>query len=200
MNEPLGNKVGNFLEVEECLDCLENFSKAPPDLAEVTLELGARMAILGGKARDAAEGRTLCAEALDGGKPLSLFLKNIEAQGGDVKKMLALRDVYRSSFKAELHATQDGYIACIDAWKTGHAAIDLGVGRNRTEDAVSPVAGVELHKKGGDAVRRGEIIMTVWGKDEAGLAAAMPQLESAVEYADAPVEKRHLVLQELSHI
>jgi pyrimidine-nucleoside phosphorylase len=113
--------------------------------------------------------------------------------------MLAMRNVYRSPFKAELHATQDGYITCIDAWKTGHAAIDLGVGRNRTEDAVSPVAGVELHKKGGAPVRRGELIMTVWGKDEAGLTAAMPQLESAVEYADAPVAKRCLVLKELCH-
>jgi pyrimidine-nucleoside phosphorylase len=199
MNEPLGNKVGNFLEVEECLDCLEDFSQAPVDLAEVTLELGARMALLGGKARDAAEGRALCLAALAGGEPLALFLKNVEAQGGDVKKMLAMRGVYRSSFRAEIHAARDGYIARVDAWKTGHAAIDLGVGRNRTEDVVSPVAGVELHKKGGAPVQRGDLIMTVWARDEAGLAAAIPQLESAVEYATEPVPPRTLVLKELCH-
>jgi pyrimidine-nucleoside phosphorylase len=199
MNEPLGNKVGNFLEVEECLDCLEDFSKAPPDLAEVTLELGARMVMLGGKARDAAEGRARCEDALSSGKPLRLFLKNVTAQGGDADKLLAMRGVYRSPFIAEIHAARDGYIARVDAWKTGRAAIDLGVGRDRTEDVVSPVAGVELHRKGGDAVLRGETIMTVWSKDEAGLIAALPQLESAVEYAAAPPPKRTLVLKELVH-
>jgi pyrimidine-nucleoside phosphorylase len=58
MDEPLGNMVGNFLEVEECLDCLEG--KGPADLMEVTLELAARMVVLAGKAEDAAAGRRLC--------------------------------------------------------------------------------------------------------------------------------------------
>jgi pyrimidine-nucleoside phosphorylase len=195
MNEPLGNMTGNFLEVEESLDCLEG--RGPADLMEVTLELAARMAVLGGKAKEATEGRRLCEEALASGKPRELFLANIAAQGGDVGKFLELRGAYRSPVSAELRAERAGYISRIDAWKVGHAGIDLGVGRNRTEDSVSPTAGVQFHRKGGDRVAPGDLIMSVWARDEAGLAAALPQLRDAVEYGDAAPAPRKLVLKEL---
>ncbi|GHV74902.1 thymidine phosphorylase [Spirochaetia bacterium] len=191
MNEPLGNMMGNFLEVEESFDCLEG--RGPADLMEVTLELAARMVMLGGKAQTAAGGRALCEEALAGGKPRTLFLANIESQGGDVKKFLDLRGVYRSPVSAEIRAEKSGYLSRIDAWKVGHAGVDLGVGRNRTEDAVSPTAGVQFHRKGGDIVTAGDLIMNVWARDEAGLAAALPQLREAVEYG-APA-KRKLVME-----
>jgi pyrimidine-nucleoside phosphorylase len=199
MNEPLGKMVGNFLEVEECLDCLEDFSKAPPDLAELTLDLAARMALLGGKVYTVADGRTLCAEILASGRPLALFLKNVAAQGGDVRQLYAMRGVYRSPFTAMVRAAKHAYINRIDAWKTGHAAVLLGVGRNRASDTVSPLAGIQFHRKGGDMVQQGDPIMTVWGKDESALSAALPQLEAAVTYAPAPPEKRMLVLKELIH-
>ncbi|AEF85894.1 pyrimidine-nucleoside phosphorylase [Treponema primitia ZAS-2] len=195
MNEPLGNMMGNFLEVEESLDCLEG--KGPADLMEVTLELAARMVVLGGKAKDASEGRRLCEQALAGGKPRELFLANIESQGGDVKKFLEMRGSYRSPVSAEIRAAKPGYIARIDAWKVGHAGVDLGVGRNRTEDAVSPTAGVQFHLKGGDKVAPGDLIMTVWARDKPGLAAALPQLEESVEYSGSAPAKRQLVLKEI---
>jgi pyrimidine-nucleoside phosphorylase len=195
MDEPLGTMVGNFLEVEESLDCLEG--KGPPDLMELTLELAARMAVLGGKAADSGEGRRICEKALAGGRPRELFLTNIESQGGNAEQFLKLRGTWRSEFSAELRAEKTGYISRIDAWKVGHGAVQLGVGRNRTGDAVSPTAGVRLHKKGGDAVRAGDCIMTVWAQDERGLAAALPQLGEAVEYRAAPPEPRPLILKEI---
>jgi pyrimidine-nucleoside phosphorylase len=201
MNEPLGNMMGNFLEVEESLDCLEGRGlrdpSGPSDLMEVTLELAARMVILGGKAKDPAQGRALCEEALASGKPRELFLSNIESQGGDMKKFLRLTGVYRSPVSAEIRAEKTGFLSRIDAWKVGHAGVDLGVGRNRTEDAVSPTAGVQFHRKGGDRVTAGDLIMSVWARDEAGLAAALPQLRDAVEYSDTEPARRKLVLAAL---
>jgi pyrimidine-nucleoside phosphorylase len=191
MDEPLGCMVGNFLEVEESLDCLEG--SGPADLMEVTLELGARMAVLGGRAADAAEGRRLCEQVLAGGRPRELFLSNVESQGGDVKRLLELRGTYRSPHRGEVRAARGGYISRIDAFKVGHAAVALGVGRNRTEDAVSPCAGVRFHVKSGSPVRAGDLVMTVWGKDEAGLAAALPGLEEAVEYGDTAPVPRNLI-------
>jgi pyrimidine-nucleoside phosphorylase len=196
MDEPLGNKMGNFLEIEESLDCLEG--KGPEDLMEVTLELAARMVVLGGKAADAKAGRRLCEEALAGGKPRALFLANIESQGGDLKKFLELRNTYRSQYRGEIKAAGSGWLARIDAWKVGHAGVDLGVGRNRTEDAVSPTAGIEFHKRGGDAVKAGDTVMTVWAADEAGLKTALPRLAEAVEYSQRPPEKRTLILKEIA--
>jgi pyrimidine-nucleoside phosphorylase len=195
MDEPLGNMTGNFLEVEESLDCLEG--KGPADLMEVTLELAARMAVLGGKAENAAAGRRLCEACLAGGKPRELFLANVESQGGNAETLLELRGSYRSEFSAEVKARSAGFISRIDAWKTGRAGVDLGVGRNRTEDAVSPVAGILFHRKRGDAVTPGDPVMTVWARDNAGLAAALPRLEDAVEYADAPPTPRKLILKEI---
>jgi pyrimidine-nucleoside phosphorylase len=195
MNEPLGSMTGNFLEVEESLDCLEG--KGPTDLMEITLELAARMAVLGGKAQTSAQGRRLCEEALAGGRPRDLFLENVKNQGGDVKKLLELRGNYRSQYKAEVRSSRNGYISRIDAYTVGHAGVRLGVGRNRTEDQVSPTAGVRFHKKGGDAVQAGDLIMTLWAKDAEGLAAALPQLQGAVEYSDKAPVPRKLILKEI---
>ncbi|MDR0475068.1 MAG: thymidine phosphorylase, partial [Treponema sp.] len=195
MDEPLGNMVGNFLEVEESLDCLEG--KGPEDLMEVTFELAARMAILGGKAEDAGKGRLLCEKALAGGQPRELFLKNVESQGGSAKELLELRGKYRSPFSAEIRAKRGGYISRIDAWKTGHAAVQLGVGRNRTEDKVSPTAGIQFFAKRGARLKQGDLVMKVWAEDEAGLKAALPQLEEAPEYSDTAPAARKLILKEI---
>jgi pyrimidine-nucleoside phosphorylase len=199
MDEPLGNMVGNFLEVEESLDCLEG--RGPADLMEVTLELAARMAVLGGKAENAAAGRTLCEKCLASGKPRELFLANVASQGGDPAKLLELRGRWRSPVTAELTArpaSGEAYITKIDAFKVGHAAVSLGVGRSRTEDTVSPTAGVQFHQKSGGRVRNGDLLMTVWAASEEGLAAALPRLEAAVEYGDKPPAARTLILKEIS--
>jgi pyrimidine-nucleoside phosphorylase len=200
MNEPLGKMVGNFLEVEECFDCLDNRTPGPDRsgaLMEVTLELAARMAVLGGKAPDAAAGRRLCEEALAGGKPRELFLANIKSQGGNPEQFLEMRGTYRSPHRAEIKAAEDGYISRIDAWQIGHAGVGLGVGRNRTTDPVSPTAGIEFHRKGGDGVKKGDTIMTVWAQDDASLTAALPSLAAAVEYSKRPPAKRTLILKEI---
>jgi pyrimidine-nucleoside phosphorylase len=199
MDEPLGTMVGNFLEVEECLDCLEGkgVHEGSADLMEVTLELAARMAVLGGKAENAEEGRRLCEECLAGGEPRRRFLDNIRSQGGDVEKFLELRGRYRSPVRGEVRAASSGYISRIDAWKVGRAGVRLGVGRDRTGDEVSPTAGVHFHRKRGNAVGTGDLIMSVWARDEAGLAAALPELESAVEYGEKAPPERRLVLKEI---
>jgi pyrimidine-nucleoside phosphorylase len=197
MDEPLGTMVGNFLEVEESLDCLEG--KGPDDLMEVTLELAARMAVLGGKATDAAAGRKLCEETLARGTPRELFLRNVKSQGGDPAQLLAMRGNYRSPVSAEIRAPRDGYISRIDAWKTGHASVELGVGRNRTEDQVCPTAGIQFHAKRGSPVQTGDLVMSVWARDEAGLQAALPRLASALEYSEEAPAPRKLIRQEIGY-
>jgi pyrimidine-nucleoside phosphorylase len=165
---------------------------------EVTLELAARMAVLGEKAANAVEGRKICADALAGGKPRELFLANVKSQGGDPDKLLSLRGSYRSSFKSEIKAARDGFISRIDAFSVGRAGVDLGVGRNRTEDPVSPTAGIEFHKKSGAAVKKGDLLMSVWGKDDPGLKAALPLLAEAVEYSGTAPQSRPLILKEIT--
>jgi len=196
MNEPLGNMMGNFLEVEESLDCLEG--KGPEDLMEVTLELAARMVVLGGKARTAAEGRKLCEEALASGKPRQLFLDNVRSQGGNPEQLLELRGKYRSEFSMGIRAPRSGFINHIDAFQIGLAGVHLGVGRNRTEDVVSPTAGIQFHKRYGDPVQSGDIVMTVWGKSAQSLVDAKPLIEGALQIQDTRPALRTLILKEIA--
>jgi pyrimidine-nucleoside phosphorylase len=226
MDQPLGSMVGNFLEVEECYACLDPALYADTvadgaatngtaasgaawyktlgpalsaDLMELSLELTARMLMLGNKAEDPEEGRRLCLGALKSGKPRELFLRNIESQGGDRGCFLALLGNYRSPHQSEIFAREDGYISRIDAWKLGHAGVVLGVGRSRSDDPVSPHAGVQFHKKAGAPVRKGDLLMTVWGKDREGLEAAVPVLEQAVEYSAEEPSPEQLVMKEIRH-
>ena len=209
MNEPLGYKVGNFLEVEECMDCLEpsymeNYNRKErlgndlsAELMDITLDLAAAMAVLGGKAADSIEGRKLCEETLKSGKPMELFLQNVKSQGGNPDELQRMRNNFRSPIKAEIFAAKDGFISGIDALKIGKASVLLGVGRNKSEDAVSPQAGVEFHLLSGSSIKAGDKIMSVWARDEAGMNAALPELEDAISYSNKAPEARKLVLKEI---
>lgn len=196
MTEPLGDKVGNFLEVEESIDCLKG--KGPADMMEVTVRLTAWMLIAGGKARDMAEAESLCREAVASGKAYALFERNVRTQGGDAEKMLSLYGNYRSKFVRELKAPSAGYVRSIDAFKIGLAGVYLGVGRNRTTDPVAPDVGFVFARKKGARVAAGDVVATVYGKDEASLDAAWPLVSSSLSVGAAAPAASPLVIKEIS--
>ena len=198
MEEPLGDMVGNFLEIEESMDVLEG--RGPADVTELTLAFAAWMIVLGGKAASFDDGLALAKEAVSSGRAMELFMENVKAQGGDSAKLLADRGKRRSPHHAELRASSDGYIAGIDAFRTGLAGVYLGVGRNRTDEAVCPEAGMILRRHRGDAVKKGDLVMDVYGKDEASLTPALALLGEAVSYSAAKPEKRTLILKEITAV
>lgn len=179
MSQPLGNKVGNFFEIEESLDCLEG--KGPHDVMSLTYRLGAWMLVASGIAKSVAEGEQRCAEAVSSGKAMELFLHNVRRQGGDVDTMLSLRGNYRSKHAMELVARETGRITFIDAWKVGVAGVHLGVGRNTTDDPVYPDVGFIFDKKAGDMVQKGERIATVYGKNQESLLPALELAASGIQ-------------------
>jgi pyrimidine-nucleoside phosphorylase len=190
MNTPLGRKIGNFLEIEETVECLQG--NWPPDVRELTLALGAQMLLLGGKAATVTEGISLCEQAVASGEALRRFLRNIEAQGGNPERVLAQCGKRRSAHKSVVKAEADGFVS-IDAFKVGLAGVTLGVGRNRTEDAVCPDAGVILRAVTGERVQKDDVIMEVFGKDDACLAPAMDELRRAVSYSGEVQGKEALI-------
>ena len=183
MDTPLGRKIGNFLEIEETIECLQG--KDVPDVMELTYILGAHMCVFGNKAGTIEEGREKCMKVVQNGTALDMFYKNVELQGGNVAKLKKDIGKRRSPHKREIRAEQDGYIY-IDAYKTGVAGCSLGVGRNRTDEKVCADAGMILEKISGDKVKKGDLIMEVYGKDEKCFDSAMPILSSAVTYSDKP--------------
>lgn len=191
MNTPLGKTVGNFLEIEETVLCLQG--KGPEDIMELVYVLGAEMVLLAEKASSEAEARKMCEDAVKSGKALEIFLNNVRTQGGDPDKLMSQIGNRRSKFHAQVLAEKDGYIK-LDAFKTGLSSVYLGVGRNKSDDKVCPDAGIIMHKKTGDKVSKGELILDVYGKDEACLPQALKVLrEEAITYTDSEPEKCMLI-------
>ena len=196
MSDPLGRKVGNFLEVEESIDCLDG--KGPEDLMEVTNRLAAWMLVAAGKARGIDEALRLCEAAVADGRAMERFRQNVSAQGGDLSKMDALYGKCRSAHSFELRAPSSGFVTGIDAYGIGLAGVYLGVGRNTTADPVFPDVGFIFEKKTGDRVKSGDLVAAVYGKDEASLSAARPLVEKALAIGPEAPAPRKLVLEELT--
>ena len=195
MNTPLGVMVGNFLEIEETILCLQG--KGPADVMELTYALGAEMLRLGGKAKDTADGSAQCKQAVASGEALRRFLKNVEQQGGNPDTLLSEIGKRRSKFHTQLVAERDGFLR-LDAFKTGLSGVYLGVGRNKTTEPVCADAGMILHKKTGDKVCKGDLIMDVYGKDEECLIPATKLLkEEAIFYSDEAIATEPLIYKEI---
>jgi pyrimidine-nucleoside phosphorylase len=198
MSEPLGFKVGNFLEIEETLDCLEG--RGPADVMELVYRQGAWMLIAGKAAGSLEEAEARCREAVASGKALARFLANVERQGGDVEQMMKLREVRRSPFSCDLVAPRDGIVTSIDAYRVGLAGVHLGVGRNTTADAVSPEAGFIFSKKRGDRVHKGERIAILYGKNKASLEPALKLASGALVIGESTPAPSALVIDELAEL
>jgi len=195
MNTPLGHTVGNFLEIEETLECLQG--KGPEDVMQLTYALGAEMILLAGKAKSKEEAVAMEKEAVSSGKALEIFLKNVKMQGGDPDKLLKDQGTRRSKFHTTVVAEKDGYLT-LDAFKTGLASVYLGVGRNKSDDKVCADAGFIVHKKTGDQVKKGDLILDVYGKDEECLPQAVKIIkEQAISYSDKPIARNQLIYQEI---
>ncbi|TFG84413.1 MAG: thymidine phosphorylase [Spirochaetales bacterium] len=196
MTEPLGDKVGNFLEVEESIDCLKG--GGPADMMEVTYRLTSWMLVAGGVAKDIAQAETMCREAVSSGKAYELFLRNVRNQGGDAEKMQALYGNWRSRYSRELKAPRTGYVASIDAYKIGLAGVYLGVGRDRTTDPVQPDVGFIFKARKGAKVGEGDLVATVYGKDDASLDAAWPLISGSLTVSDNKPVTSPLIIKEIT--
>lgn len=161
MSQPLGNAIGNGLEVKEAIDTLKG--EGPEDLTELCLVLGSQMAYLGGAAESLDEARSLLEENLNNGKALEVFKLFVKSQGGDESvadnpdKVLP-----QAANTKEVIAKETGVVSEITADQIGIAAMMLGAGRETKESEIDLSAGLYLHKKVGDKVQEGESIATLY--------------------------------------
>ena len=167
MDRPLGYAIGNALEVAEAVGVLRG--GGPQDLRAVSLELAAQMASLAlGLSEE--EARRRAEAALDGGAAWETFLRFVAAQGGDTAAVEDTARLPRAALTVPVTASADGFVTHMDTEAVGGAAVVLGAGRERKEDAIDPAAGIVLVKKPGDAVRAGETL-AVLHTDDARRAA-----------------------------
>lgn len=164
MNQPLGSKIGNTLEIEETLDLLKG--NGPKDLLELVLELGSRMVVMGQKAADLAEARAKLEQTITDGSALARFKAMIKAQHGDPNVVDDYSLMPHAKYQIEYPAQKDGVIAKLTADEIGMASMLMGGGRQKADDQLDYAVGIELHKKIGDSVQKGESIMTIWSNRE----------------------------------
>jgi thymidine phosphorylase len=190
MDQPLGNAVGNALEVAECIEAL--CGRGPADLVELSVELGAWMVHLGhGQPLEAARARIR--EALASGAGLRKFREVIALQGGDPAVCEEPGRLPRARRTVEVPAEADGHVTRIACAAIGHAAMVLGAGRETVESKIDPAVGLVLHRKAGDAVKEGQPLVTLHVNDEARLAEATALVRSAIQIGPEPPRGQPLI-------
>lgn len=159
MNQPLGNMVGNALEIQESIAILKG--EGPKDIKELVMTLGSQMVVLAKKAATLAEARAKLEEVVANGSALEVFRQMIVAQGGDPRVIEDPTLMPQAKYHFELSAPQAGYVTKMTADEIGIAAMLLGGGRQAKTDVIDYAVGIELHKKVGDAVAEGESLLTI---------------------------------------
>jgi pyrimidine-nucleoside phosphorylase len=185
MDQPLGRAVGNFLEVRECVECLQG--RGPKDEVDLTVLQAGWMLFLGGMSRSPSEGEKTARGKLLDGSAWELFLRNVEFQGGDTAVLLHPENGPRARIVRRVTAWSTGFVRRIDADKTGIAAAILGAGRSRKEDRVLPGVGITLSKSQGEPVARAEELCLVHAEDEGKAEEACRLMETAFALSEEMV-------------
>ncbi|HKU21028.1 MAG TPA: thymidine phosphorylase [Terriglobales bacterium] len=184
MDQPLGRKVGNALEVEECVEVLRG--EGPDDLRQLCLELCGWMFLLGGASASKDEGKKQAAEIIASGRGLEKFREMVKLQGGDARVVDDPGRLPQARHKTDVFSRRDGFVTAIQCEQVGIASMMLGGGREKKEDSIDPAVGLVLHKKVGDRVVRGEPLCTVHANAEARVSAARQLVEASYHIADQP--------------
>lgn len=173
MEAPLGTAIGNCLEVDEAVEALSG--QGGRRLMEVVEAIGAQMLIVGGKAQDEGQGRTMIRDLVASGKGLAKFREFVKAQGGSTS-WIGKRPLTKAPQVFTAVCTDEGYITRIDGRALGEIAMAMGAGRARKEDAIDPMVGIRLFKELYDPVRPGEALFTLYGKEGADMMALAQQV------------------------
>lgn len=159
MDSPLGNNVGNALEVAETVSVLKNEKKG--DLREVSVALATEMvSLVFGLKHDEAEKKVVT--AIEDGSAFEKMKEWIAAQGGDVAQIEDTSLLPRAKFSFDVLSDSDGYITEMNAEKIGKASVMLGAGRASKEDKIDYAAGIVINKKVGDKVKKGDLLATLY--------------------------------------
>ncbi len=159
MNQPLGNYVGNWLEVLESIRILRD--EVHNELTELCHILAGTMIYLGGKSSSIEDGVNLSRELIANGKAYKKFLEIVENQGGDISFIENPEKYPESKFKIEVKVDRSGFISKMNSFEIGMFGIELGAGRMTYEDKIDPEAGFVYFKKVGDEVAQGDVIAEI---------------------------------------
>ena len=182
MNEPLGDAIGNSLEVIEAINILKG--KKSGHLKEIALRIGSKLMIMEGLAKTEDEARKVLEGKISDGSAIEKFKEMVELQGGDPSYIDDTDKFKKSSIIKDITSEETGFIKAIEAIEIGIASRDLGAGRHKKDDVLDLSAGIYLHKKVGDFVEKGEKIATIYTEKENEVAGAIERIKAAYAFSD----------------
>ena len=186
MNQPLGEAVGNALEVREAIDTLHGHG--PADFREHCLVVASHMLVLGEKVGSFDEARRMAEQVLEQGRAFEKFRALVQAQGGDVSYVDHPEKLPQAEVVHPVASPQSGWLCEINARQVGETAVELGAGRERKGEPIDPGVGIVLYHKVGEHVQQGQELFTVYAKTEGDAARASQHLLQAHHWADQPCE------------
>ncbi len=196
MEQPLGRAVGNGLEAVEAVETLKG--RGPKDLQDLCVYLGTQMLLLAGIVRKEKDARLRMLHALHSGRGLEKLTRLIEAQGGDVRQIKDLELLPKAAIVEIITSPKDGYITSVLAEKVGNAAMMLGAGRSKKEEGIDATAGIVLHKKAGDKVRKSEGLAILHTNNMTQLKDATDMLLSAYRFSQKKPKPHNFIIGKVS--
>ncbi|EDN9714069.1 pyrimidine-nucleoside phosphorylase [Listeria monocytogenes] len=181
MSQPLGEAIGNALEVKEAIDTLKG--QGPADLTELVLVLGSQMVVLAKQAETLDEARAKLIEVIENGAALEKFKTFLSNQGGDASIVDHPEKLPQAKYQIEVPAKTSGFVSQIVADEIGIAAMILGAGRATKEDEINLAVGLMLRKKVGDAVKEGESLVTIFA-DQEDVESVKAKIYENIQIAD----------------
>lgn len=191
MDVPLGNTVGNILEVQEVIEVLNG--GGPNDLVEICIQLAANMLFLAGFG-SLEELMERAGKSLTDGSALACFCNMVSLHGGDVSYIKDPQKFTAAKYHMEIVSPADGYVEAMDTEHCGRVSGMLGAGRQTLDSEIDYTAGIRFYKKTGSRVTKGERLATIYSTGISDLQEAAGSLLSAYKFTDSPVEKKPLVL------
>lgn len=185
MNQPLGQAVGNVLEVREAIETLHG--GGPEDFREHCLEASAHMLVLGRRANSLEVARSMAESAVANGSAWQTFRRLVAAQGGDVSYVDSPQKLENARVVETVPSPEYGFLSQINARVVGEASVDLGAGRAKKGDPIDHAVGFEILRKVGDRVETGQPLFVIHANDAAKLAQARQSVLAAHAFSPSPV-------------
>lgn len=195
MDSPLGEKIGNTLEIEESIDVLKG--KGPADIRELTMALAVEMVLLAKLAETPEEAKAKLEAALESGAALQKFREMVIAQGGDARIVDDYSLMPQAPVKLDVCADASGYVETIDADAIGRMVLLLGGGRRQVTDSINYGVGISNLIKLGTEVKPGDRLMTIHAASEAEGKALISSARDAVKLSISPLTAPELIYERI---
>lgn len=193
MDVPLGRAIGNSLEVIECLETLKGHG--PADLESLSVELAARMVLLGQKTSTLEEATQRVRQVLTSGHGIEKFREIIRQQGGDERVIDDYTRLPSAPNKMVISSDRAGFVSAMDAEEIGIATMLLGAGRNRVEDVIDPAVGAKLLAKPGDELKIGDPLVELHYRSDVWVPPAVELVRSACKFSTQPPDPQPIILE-----